>query len=301
MFKSCRNLFNLSRKLGSVVGGLGLAGILFAGQVSATGSLRWKLLEVEFLANVVRGLVRAGNDINWYTVAGQFNNLILDPRRQRTPADCMLKCHKLAEQNEEFRNIYDPSAGSWTDEDIGHLADVVRELVNAGNDISWDTVADQFNRLTNEDRTSEACKLKCHKLAEQDEEFRSIYDPSRYNLDRSEAARRRGRRFTQDEDRALMRLVQLNKDQWGRIQWEAVAQSLNARKSARQCRDRYRNYLQSRNHVTIPRINTALAAPITANGNQNAVNTTNTSNAATQSGQVLPGPANINININLIR
>ena len=179
MFKNCKNLFDLSRKLGSVVTGLGLAGVLFSGQVSAAPPQK---------------------TAKWYN------------------------------------------------------------------------------------------------LAEQDEEFRRIYNPSRYNLDRSEAGRRgwvsrNSRRFTQHEDESLMRLVQ----EHGERKWVTIARLLDAGKSPRQCKVRYRHLLQHGDRVPlpIPQINTPLAdstpTPIIANGNQNAVNTTNTSNAATQSGQVLPG------------
>ena len=440
MFKSCRNLFDLSRKLGSVVIGLGLAGVLFAGQVSAVGGPRWSQSDEEHLANVVEGLVDAGRKWTWEMVAEQFNSLtneertsvaclnkwlklarqderyarIYTPRAvravpptswmdgdiehlanvvrelvnsgrnwtwemvaiefnsrtsgNRSAQACNDKWCKLAEQNEEFRSIYNPKAipstpwtnediehladvvrelvnsvsnwtwkmvatefnsqtnqektpgacraewsrllkqnpryreiydprvGSWTDGDKEHLADIVRELVRAGNSINWNTVAVQFNHRTNKNRTAGACSKEWIKLAGQDPHYRNIYDPT--SNARSEAARRgwvsrNSRQFTQHEDESLMRLVQ----EHGERKWMRIAELLGNGRTDIQCKFRYRYLLQkNRNRVPIPQITT----PITASGSQNAVNATDTSNAATQSRQVFPSLAGpfpkININ-----
>ncbi len=125
MFKNCKNLFDLSRKLGSVVTGLGLAGVLFAGQVSAAPPRKtakwcnlaeqnvryariytpdtlvsWTDEDIEHLANVVAGLVNSGRDINWDAVAEQLNRLT---DGSRTAEDCRLKWIQLTD--EHFRNI----------------------------------------------------------------------------------------------------------------------------------------------------------------------------------------------------
>ena len=121
---------------------------------------------------------------------------------------------------------------------------------------TWDMVATAFNDQTNQERTSDACRLKWSELATQEEYYRNIYPPSRY--DRHETARRfsgsrrriaRQKKFTPEEDAMLMQLVrQRGKNQWKEIAQllnENISKSLNDRKLGIQCEERYNNYLDS--------------------------------------------------------
>ena len=122
MFKSCGSLFDLSRKLGSVVIYLGLAGVLFAGQVSATGG--WSESDEEHLANVVEELVDAGKNgaishWTWDMVATAFNRIT---NQDRTGDDCRNKWSELAEQDVRYARIYTPPGPvPWTDGDEEEL------------------------------------------------------------------------------------------------------------------------------------------------------------------------------------
>ena len=162
MFKNCKNLFDLSRKLGSVVTGLGLAGVLFSGQVSAAPPR--KTANWYNLAEQDERYARIYTPVSWRNLArqGQDFRSNYDPSARRW--------RNLARPDESYARIYTPRAvpsTPWTDGEIEYLANVVAGFVNSGRDINWGTVAEQLNRLTDGSRTPHACRLKWIQLTQE--------------------------------------------------------------------------------------------------------------------------------------
>ena len=230
MFKSCGSLFDLSRKLGSVVGGLGLAGVLFSGQVSARGLL-WSDDEKQALADVVSDFVREyGNrrEWTWEDVARKLFNVYQIVRKP----DACRRMYASMPKNAELEALYNPHSSDWSETECLALIRAAAQCKNRKGEVIWKDATNAYNnyiaehnnsRQTNyRERGTDACRRKYNTIK---------------NLDNVNIMQTR-KTFTAEEDAMLRSLVQ----RLGEDRWNTIALSFPGR-TAKQCRHRYIHYI----------------------------------------------------------
>ena len=249
MFKSCRNLFDLSRKLGSVVIGLGLAGVLFAGQVSATPP--WSQDEQNALFYVVEELVNSGESWTWNTVAERLNSRT---NGNRSVHACYAKWVVLAQRDARYARVHNPGArfksGSWTDAEEACLIAAVTE-----HDLrSFPAISEHLRELGFNRNSGAYVKRWYRKILPNHPDLRkySLGSLSKFDNPEFSGSGRRSK-FTPEEDATIIRLVRQYSRNSGvipREAWEAIERSLGNRKTARQCKNRYYDYLKTPPNAT---------------------------------------------------
>ena len=242
MFKSCRNLFNLSRKLGSVVGGLGLAGVLFSGQVSAAPPRSpWSQEEKDALVNVVLGFVAASENRSkwsWKKVSEKLSNNYGIHKGYEV---CRQMYTRIAANRPDLRAIYYPGNSDWSTTECLALLRIAEDYGTRNGYIIWGEVTNEYNNYIAEhnnsveqssdlpyyqERSPDACKRK----------YNTIRDLANVSSVRKRSL------FTPEEDATIARLVQQSRESGMRqIPWRRIAQSVE--KTVGQCEYRYKYYI----------------------------------------------------------